>query len=313
MALCAPLAVGLRPGMRVLLVLPRRVRVECCAPQGGGVPIRAGGHTRGGESARRALSRTAGSPHLGKSKLHRQAFGWPARPSMSSSHPPSPAPSGLLSSPWPATPTTAQWRVMAELTEYLVDLCDVGHRQPFPHSPRNAQNFCFSTTTSMNLFHYPAGGPGRQSAAVCCRTMSTQHLTLETSRRPVLFPRIKPRCANPCQGCLVESPPDVLQRDFGPPWDFAHLPQHWWPGGLPRDATLERLCRQDGTGEEPHDAFTRRVESFFAFLRGCPYDNLVVFGHGDFFNQLTKSTSHDGPQREEGGAWLENGEVYTYH
>jgi broad specificity phosphatase PhoE len=128
------------------------------------------------------------------------------------------------------------------------------------------------------------------------------HPSWSTARRVVLA-NIAEMMTDSCD---VGSSPAKLQEEF-PEWDFSHLPEHWWWGGLSAEDTIKAMCSPQGMEETEEDVM-KRVEAMKQWLHAQPERTIVVFGHSEFFYFMS-GYHYEG---EFMGHWMENGEVYQF-
>jgi broad specificity phosphatase PhoE len=102
--------------------------------------------------------------------------------------------------------------------------------------------------------------------------------------------------------CDIGSSPKKLAKEF-PKWDFSHLSENWWNGGLTQDETLAQM--KDSKGLETEEDAQTRIEALKSFLRSKDGGNVVVVCHSDTIWWLTR-------REKDGDQWglrVDNGEV----
>jgi broad specificity phosphatase PhoE len=105
--------------------------------------------------------------------------------------------------------------------------------------------------------------------------------------------------ADPCD---IGSSPSRLRQEF-PHWDFSHLEEHWWHGGLSPEHTLA-LMKERQLLEGDKDVETR-IGSLKRFLQQSDARTIVIVCHGDLIWWLTRQLN-DGVYM---GQKAKNGEI----
>lgn len=102
--------------------------------------------------------------------------------------------------------------------------------------------------------------------------------------------------------CDIGSSPQALAKEF-PKYDFSHLEENWWHGGLTSEETLSQMKESRGL-EEGYDTQVR-IERLKLFLREKEDKDIVIICHSDIIWWLTR--------RERNGQYfgqqVENGEI----
>jgi broad specificity phosphatase PhoE len=103
--------------------------------------------------------------------------------------------------------------------------------------------------------------------------------------------------------CDIGSTPTELAREF-PRWDFSHLDQFWWHGGLDPEETWK--CMQQNQIQEKEVQVERRMELLREYLRSLDHGIIVVVCHSDVIWWLTSQIKEDGDRY---GTHAKNGEI----
>lgn len=102
--------------------------------------------------------------------------------------------------------------------------------------------------------------------------------------------------------CDIGSSPTRLCQEF-PTWDFSHLQEHWWHGGLSPGETLTLMTtRQNLEGDEDVE---KRIGTLKSFLRQSDAQTIVVVCHGDLIWWLTLQLEDGKPY----GLKAKNGQI----
>ena len=135
------------------------------------------------------------------------------------------------------------------------------------------------------------------------RALQTAHLVLETlpyePKKVLISKDVSEVMLDPCD---IGSSPERLSKEF-PEWDFSHLEESWWYGGLSSEETLAQMKERNGLENE--EAAKTRIGSLVAFLRQIESGNILIVCHGDLIWGITSC-------QKKGEAWglrAENGEV----
>ena len=102
--------------------------------------------------------------------------------------------------------------------------------------------------------------------------------------------------------CDIGSIPSRLCQEF-PKWNFSHLQQHWWHGGLSPQDTLALMTV--GQNLEGDDDVRRRIRSLQSLLRQSDSRSIVMVCHGDLIWWLTRQLKDGEPFGKE----AKNGEI----
>jgi len=103
--------------------------------------------------------------------------------------------------------------------------------------------------------------------------------------------------------CDIGSIPSKLCQEF-PVWDFSHLAEYWWHGGLSPETTLNLMKERQNL--ESDDDVKKRLRSLVTFLRESDARTIVIVCHGDLIWWLTRRMMTDG---ELFGDKAKNGEI----